>query len=506
MYKEFEEMHNLERIMIDSNEFVVERIKKLNKLYEAGINPYPYRYKDITHTLDILDNFERIDEAKEFTLAGRVMLLRRMGNATFANIIDEKGSIQIFFSKKLLGIEDYNILKLIDSGDIIGVEGTVFKTQTGEITIRAIKFELLSKSVRTLPEKYHGIQDADLRQRHRSLDMIMNNNVKQRFIKRSRAITAIREFLSNKEFIEVDTPILDTKYGGGEAKPFTTFVNALDCEVFMNVSPELYLKRLIVGGIERVYTFARAFRNEGIDRTHYPEFSLFECYMSYADYNDMMELMENMYEYVFNKVNGTTEITYEGVKIDFKAPWKRAKMCDLVKHDTEIDVYNLTKEEIVEKITIKGLLEEKQKDGLDVKKASKGELIVTLFEEYSEKKLVQPTFVIDFPKESSPLCKVHRENPDLIERFEPYAYGVELGNAYSELNDPLRQRILLHDQASKLRAGLETASPMDEEFAVAIDTAMPPTGGLGIGIDRMIMFLTETSTIRDVIAFPLIKR
>ncbi|WP_160680413.1 lysine--tRNA ligase [Clostridium sp. C8-1-8] len=506
MYKEFEEVQNLEKVMPDYNEYVVERIKKLNKLEEAGINPYPYNYKAITHTKDIIDNFEKIAEDQEFNLAGRLMLMRRMGNATFANIIDEKGNIQVFFSKKILGAEVYNILKLIDIGDIIGVEGTVFKTQTGEITVRASKFELLSKSIRTLPDKYHGIQDADLKQRHRSLDMIMNEEVKQRFINRSKAIAAIREYLAGKEFIEVDTPILDTKYGGGEAKPFTTFVNALDCEVYMNVSPELYLKRLIVGGIERVYTFARAFRNEGIDRTHYPEFSLFECYMSYADYNDMMELMENMYEYVFNKVNGSTEITYEGVKIDFKAPWKREKMCDLVKQDTNIDVDNLTKEEIVKEILEKGLLEEEQREGLNLEIASKGELIVTLFEEYSEKKLIQPTFVIDFPKESSPLCKVHRENPDLIERFEPYAYGVELGNAYSELNDPLRQRILLQEQASKLRAGLETASPMDEEFAVAIDTAMPPTGGLGIGIDRMIMFLTETSTIREVIAFPLIKR
>ncbi|QAA32535.1 lysine--tRNA ligase [Clostridium manihotivorum] len=506
MYKEFEEVQNLEKVMPDYNEYVIERIKKLNKLEEAGINPYPYSYKATTHTKDIIDNFENIAEEQEFNLAGRLMLIRRMGNATFANITDEKGNIQVFFSKKILGAEAYNILKLIDIGDIIGVEGTVFRTQTGEITIRATKFELLSKSIRTLPDKYHGIQDADLKQRHRSLDMIMNDEVKKRFINRSRAIAAIREYLAAKEFIEVDTPILDTKYGGGEAKPFTTFVNALDCEVYMNVSPELYLKRLIVGGIERVYTFARAFRNEGIDRTHYPEFSLFECYMSYADYNDMMELMENMYEYVFNKVNGSTEITYEGVKIDFKAPWRREKMCDLVKQDTNIDVDNLTKEQIVREILEKGLLEEEQKEGLNLETASKGELIVTLFEAYSEKKLIQPTFVIDFPKESSPLCKVHRENPELIERFEPYAYGVELGNAYSELNDPLRQRILLQDQASKLRAGLETASPMDEEFAVAIDTAMPPTGGLGIGIDRMIMFLTETSTIREVIAFPLIKR
>jgi len=334
----------------------------------------------------------------------------------------------------------------------------------------------------------------------------MNEGVKERFIKRSKAITAVREYLNNLNFIEADTPVLDTKYGGGEAKPFTTFVNALDCNVYMNVSPELYLKRLIVGGIERVYTFARAFRNEGIDRTHYPEFSLFECYMSYADYNDMMRLMENIYDYVFNKVNGTTKIQYGNVEIDFKAPWKREKMCDLVKKDTGIDVETLTKEEIIKSIKDNGFLIESQNEGLVINECSKGELIVSLFEAYSEKNLIQPTFVIDFPEESSPLCKIHRNNSDLIERFEPYAYGVELGNAYSELNDPLKQRILLHEQASKLRAGLETASPMDEEFAVAIDTGMPPTGGLGIGIDRMIMFLTSSHTIKDVIAFPLIKR
>lgn len=506
MYTEFESIENLEKIMPDSNEFIVERVKKLNKLCELGVNPYPYKYKETTHTKDICDNFENIDQEKEFTVAGRVMLIRRMGNATFANIIDQKGSIQIFFSKKLIGAESYKILKLIDTSDIIGVDGTVFKTETGEITIRASKFELLSKSIRTLPEKYHGIQDADLRQRHRSLDMIMNQDVRDRFIKRSRGISAIREFLNNMNFTEVDTPILDTKYGGGEAKPFTTFVNALDCEVYMNVSPELYLKRLIVGGIERVYTFARAFRNEGIDRTHYPEFSLFECYMSYADYNDMMELMENMYEYVFTKVNGTTKIHYGEEDIDFKAPWRRARMCDLVKEETGIDVENIAREEIIRNIKDNDLLIESQNEGLNVDECSKGDLIVNLFEEYCEKQLIQPTFVIDFPEESSPLCKNHRTNSELIERFEPYAYGVELGNAYSELNDPLKQRILLHDQASKLRAGLETASPMDEEFAVAIDTAMPPTGGLGIGIDRMIMFLTESNTIRDVIAFPLIKR
>ncbi|WP_315069477.1 lysine--tRNA ligase [uncultured Clostridium sp.] len=508
MYEQYENLSELENIMPDANEFIAERIKKLNKLYELGINPYPYNYvyNKMTHTREICDNFDNINDSEVFILAGRLMFIRRMGNATFANISDEKGDIQIFFSKKLLGAENYKILKLIDVGDIIGIEGSVFKTQTGEITIRAVKFELLSKSIRTLPEKYHGIQDSELRQRHRSLDMIMNSEVKERFIKRSKAITAIREYLNEMNFIECDTPVLDTKYGGGEAKPFKTFVNDLDSEVYMNVSPELYLKRLIVGGIERVYSFARCFRNEGIDRTHYPEFTLMECYMSYADYEDMMRIMEGIYEYVFTKVNGSTKIKYGEVEIDFKAPWRRETMCNLVKQDTGIDVENMSKTEIVNEIKEKELLLEEQNEGVDINEASKGELIVSLFEGYSEKKLIQPTFVIDFPKESSPLCKVHRKNPNLIERFEPYAYGVELANAYSELNDPLRQRTLLHDQAEKLRGGLETASPMDEEFAVAIDTAMPPTGGLGIGIDRLIMFLTGANTIKDVIAFPLVKR
>lgn len=506
MIKDYTNIENLQEIMQDGNEFVVEKIKKIDKLREMGVNPYPYSYEDITHSKYIIDNFNDISEEKVFNLAGRVMLLRRMGNATFLNLSDQEGDIQVFISKSLVGPEKYQILKQIETGDIIGIKGIVFKTKTEEITIKASDMTLLSKAIRTLPEKYHGIQNADLRQRHRSLDMIMNPEVKERFIKRSKAIVAIREFLNNMEFIEAEVPILDTKYGGGEAKPFTTFVNALDCEVYMNVSPELYLKRLMVGGIERVYTIGRSFRNEGIDRTHYPEFTLFECYMAYADYNDMMKLMENLYEHVFTKLNGSTKVMCGDMEIDFKAPWRRATMCSLVKEQIGLDVESASKDEIINKIKEDNLLKEKQLEGLNIEESSKGELIINLFEEYCEGKLMQPTFVIDYPIESSPLCKVHRKNPELIERFEPFAYGVELGNAYSELNEPLRQRILLHEQASKLRAGLETASPMDEEFAVAIDTGMPPAGGLGIGIDRMIMFLTGANSIKDVIAFPLIKR
>ncbi|OZV13129.1 lysine--tRNA ligase [Tissierella sp. P1] len=506
MYNNYTDLNNLSEIMQDANEFMVERVKKLIQLKKSGINPYPYFFITNSNSKYIMKNFDSINSDQEFILAGRVMLLRRMGKVTFLNIRDQQGTIQIYISKADVGEEEYNLIKLIDTGDIIGVQGSVFRTKTGEITVEAKKITMLSKSIRPLPEKYHGIQDADLRQRHRSLDMIMNEDVKQRFINRSKAMFAIREFMDGRDFMEMETPILDTKYGGGEAKPFITNVNALNCEVFMNVSPELYLKRLMVGGIDRVYTMVRAFRNEGIDRTHYPEFTLFECYMAYADYDDMMRLMEQLYEYVFLKVKGTTKATYDGVEIDFKAPWKRRTMCNLVKENTGIDVEILSRENIISLIKEKELLLGEQEEGLELEETSKGDLILILFEAYSEKYLIEPTFVIDFPLDSSPLCKVHRSNPELIERFEPYAFGVELGNAYSELNDPLRQRILLHDQANKLRAGLETASPMDEEFAVAIDTAMPPAGGLGIGIDRMMMFLTDSPSIKDVIAFPLIRR
>lgn len=506
MYSDYVDIENLKEIMPDANNFMTERIKKLAELECRGINPYPYGLGKTTTASFILEQFDSITEEQLFTLGGRILLIRKMGSAAFMNIRDRSGEIQLYFNKALLGEEKYDILRFFDIGDIIGLEGSAFRTKSGEITIRVTDYSILCKAIRPLPEKFHGIQDTDLRQRHRSLDMIMNKGVKERFIKRAKGMAAVREFMTGMDFIEAETPVLDTKYGGGEAKPFVTYVNALDSEVFMNVSPELYLKRLMVGGIDRVYTIGRSFRNEGIDRSHYPEFTLLECYMAYADYTDMMRLMENLYDYVFTKVNGSTVVNYENVEIDFKAPWKRARMCELVKADTGLDVEFMSREAIVEAVNAGCLLPGAASKGFEVEAASKGELILQLFEEYCEAKLIQPTFVMDFPRESSPLCKVHRGNPELIERFEPYTFGIELGNAYSELNDPLRQRILLHEQAGMLRAGLETASPMDEEFAVAIDTGMPPAGGLGIGIDRMMMFLTESYSIRDVIAFPLVKR
>jgi lysyl-tRNA synthetase, class II len=487
---------------VSINSIIEKKIEKVNALKKAGINPYPYTYDPTHKALEIKDNFAKYQDTDIVKVAGRVMLLRNMGKSTFLNLADQSGDIQIYFGQKQVGEESYELFKKVDVGDIIGVEGTVFKTRTEEITVRAQNFTILTKSIRPLPEKFHGIVDKELRYKHRSLDMIMNKEVQEVFTKRALAMKAMRDFMDKQNFLEIETPILDTKYGGGEAQPFTTKVNALDCDVYLGVSPELFLKRLIVGGFERVFNIGKSFRNEGIDRTHYPEFTEIECYMAYADYNDMMKLTENLYEHVFLTVNGSTKVEYDGKELDFKAPWPRIRMTDFVKKQLDIDVEKLTKEEIVAQIQVKKIALE---EDLDFKKISKDSLIILLFEEFCEKKIEQPTFVIDFPRESSPLCKIHRTNPELIERFEPFVNGVELGNAYSELNDPVEQRRLFEDQAQKLRAGLETASPMDERFVEAIETGMPPCGGLGLGLDRMIMFLTGAHSIRDVIAFPITK-
>ncbi|GAA0182319.1 lysine--tRNA ligase [Clostridium sediminicola] len=506
MYTRYTDIENLKEIMPDANEYNVNRIAKINRIHENGRNPYPYSFRDTTHIYYILDKFEAIEDEDIFSIAGRIMLIRDMGKTIFMNIKDESGNIQLYLNAKLLGKEDFSEVKNLDVGDIIGTIGTIFKTKTGEITLRVKELVLLTKSIRPLPEKFHGIQDVELRERYRSLDMIMNDDVKNRFINRSRAITAIRDFLNSRGYYEVDTPILDTKYGGGEAKPFVTHVNALNTDAYLTVSPELFLKRFIVGGIEKVYTFCRAFRNEGIDRTHYPEFTLLECYQAYSDYRDMMELMENVYDNTFRKVLGSTVVNIERVSVDFKAPWRRVTMYDLVNEELGIELNSMNEIQIKEYVTENNLFPQMQLNKSQVEDMSKGYLILNLFETFCESKIIQPTFVIDYPYETSPLCKTHRENTELIERFEPFAAGVELGNAYSELNDPIRQRELLKEQSDKLRAGLETASPMDEEFARAVDVGMPPTGGLGVGIDRLIMFLTEASSIKDVIAFPITKR
>ncbi|MBT3260683.1 lysine--tRNA ligase [bacterium] len=487
---------------VTTNSIIEKKIEKVNALKKAGINPYPYTYDPTHKALEIKDNFAKYQDTDIVKVAGRVMLLRNMGKSTFLNLADQSGDIQIYFGQKQVGEESYELFKKVDVGDIIGVEGTVFKTRTEEITVRAQNFTILTKSIRPLPEKFHGIVDKELRYKHRSLDMIMNKEVKETFLKRALATKLIRNFMDQKGFVEIETPLLDTKYGGGEAKPFSTKVNALDMQVYLSISPELYLKRLMVGGIERVYNIGKSFRNEGIDRTHYPEFTSMEFYLAYADYHDTMKLTEDLYEYVFKTVNGTTKVVYDGQELDFKAPWPRVRMTDFIKQQLEIDVENLTKDEILAQMKVQKITLE---EDLDFSKVSKDSLIILLFEEFCEKLIIQPTFVIDFPKESSPLSKAHRQNPELIERFEPFVKGVEIGNGYSELNDPVEQRCLLEDQAQKLRAGLETATPMDERFVEAIEAGLPPASGVGLGIDRMMMFLTGAQSIRDVIAFPICK-
>jgi len=473
----------------DFNEHIANRLEKVNTLREEGINPYPYNFE----RLHIISEASEIDQ--NYTIAGRIMLLRNMGKSCFLNIRDHSGEIQVYMNQKVI---NSLIMSNIEVGDIIGVKGDLFLTKTGEMTIRSQEVELLTKSIRPLPDKHKGLQDPEAKVRHRSLDMIMNPSVRETLVNRARGMAAIRSFMSQRGYLEMDTPVLDMSYGGGEAQPFVTSVNALSSEAFLSVSPELYLKRYIVGGIDRVYTFSRSFRNEGIDRTHYPEFTLFECYQSYADYNDMMVLMEDLYEHTFMEVNGTTKTVVNGVEVDFKAPWKRVKMLDMVSEVLEINLNQMSDDDL------RVLCQETIND--EVPNHTRGELIYELFEAECEHRIVEPTFVIDYPYETSPLCKKHRDDESLIERFEPFVVGIELGNAYSELNDPIRQRELLYDQAEALRGGLDSASPMDEVFTKAIDIGMPPTGGLGIGIDRLMMFLTGSSHIKEVIGFPMVKR
>lgn len=482
----------MEHLIPDLNEHISNRIEKLEKIKAAGINPYPHNYDKKNNICEL-----KLDEM-EYQIAGRIILLRRMGKSVFLNLRDGSSEIQVYLHKSKV---DNVILNLIETGDIIGVTGKMFLTKTEEKTLKAENLVILTKSIRPLPDKYQGLSDKEILARHRSIDMIANIKVRDRFINRSLAMRSIRRFMENRGFYEVETPILDTTYGGGEAKPFVSEVNAISSEVFLNVSPELYLKRYLVGGIEKAYTFARSFRNEGIDKTHYPEFTLFECYESYADYYDMMELMESLYETTFNDVLGTTIVDVNGTKVDFKAPWIRMKMLDRINEFFNINLSDMTDEELLE-FSIKNL----NMSEYEIQNMSRGYQILNIFETHCEHLITQPTFVMDYPYETSPLCKLHRNNEKLIERFEPFVMGIELGNAYSELNDPIRQRRLLLEQSDKLRAGLETASPMDEAFAVAIDIGMPPTGGLGIGIDRLMMFLTGANHIKDVIGFPLTKK
>ncbi len=486
--------------MPTEEELINERRKKREELLKLGINPYPYNYAPTHNSAQVSEKYKTLQPEEKTNdnvkVAGRIVGLRRMGKATFMHILDQHGKVQAYFKYDDIP-KEYDILKLIDMGDWIGIEGIIFKTKTGEITVWAKKFEILCKALRPLPEKWHGLTDIEQRYRKRYVDLIINPQVREAFIKRAKIIEIIRNSLNSKDFLEVDTPILQPIYGGAAAKPFKTHLNTLKMDVFMRISPELYLKRLIVGGYEKVYEFAKNFRNEDIDRTHNPEFTGFELYQAYADFNTMKEIVEDLYIACAKALHGSTKFEYQGNIIDVKKPWQSYTMAEALQKYAGIDSDKLTQEDM-NKLC--------QQHKLKVEAHySKGQLMQALFEELVEEKLVQPTFITHHPVESTPLCKSCREphmKEHFIERFEPFICGMEIANAYSELNDPVKQRQLLEEQANQLKAGSEEAHPMDEDFIQAIEYGMPPTGGLGLGIDRMIMLLTNNPSIRDVLFFP----
>ena len=472
--------------------------EKLAALQEAGKDPFQITKFDVTaHSGDVKENYGQM-EGKTVSLAGRIMQKRVMGKASFCNIQDLKGNIQSYVARDSVGEEVYADFKKYDVGDIVGITGEVFKTKTGEISIHAAEITLLSKSLQILPEKYHGLTNTDLRYRQRYTDLIMNEKVKETFIKRSKIISAIRRFLDNQGFMEVETPMLVSNAGGAAARPFETHFNALDEDVKLRISLELYLKRLIVGGLERVYEIGRVFRNEGLDTSHNPEFTLMELYQAYTDYNGMMDLTENMFRSVAQEVCGTTMIPYEGEMIDLGNPFERITMIDAVKKYTGIDF-----DQIPDTAAAKKLADEKEVHYEE--RHTKGDILNLFFEEFVEEHLVQPTFVMDHPVEISPLTKRKPDKPDYVERFELFITGHEMCNAYSELNDPIDQRERFRAQEALLAQGDEEANHTDEDFLNALEIGMPPTGGIGYGIDRLVMLLTDSAAIRDVLLFPTMK-
>ncbi|AWI07377.1 lysine--tRNA ligase [Clostridium drakei] len=492
---------NLNQLQEDFNQLIKERREKFFKLQEQGKDPFDVYKVERTHVSNqIKDNYEEL-EGKSVTVAGRLMSKRVHGKAGFSDLHDRYGKIQLYIKINDVGEERLKEYKSFDIGDILSITGNVFKTKTGEVTLHITDFQLLAKSLRPLPEKWHGLKDPDLRYRQRYVDLIVNQDVKDTFIKRTKIIKAIRTFLDDKEYLEVETPILSTIAGGAAAKPFITHHNALSLDMYLRIATELYLKRLIVGGFERVYEIGRNFRNEGMDVRHNPEFTCMELYQAFADYNDMMELTENMVAFVCEKVLGTTKVTYEDTEIDFTPPWRRITMVDAVKEYTGVD-FNVINDDD----EARGIAKEKHINmKKQLKDCTKGDILIALFEEFCEDKLMQPTFVCDYPVENSPLTKKKRGNAAFTERFEGFVYGREVCNAYSELNDPIVQKDRFLQQLRERELGDDEAYMMDNDFINALEIGMPPTGGLGIGIDRLIMFLTNTSSIRDVILFPTMK-
>ena len=477
------------------------RREKLAELQKADKDPFDVYKVNRTHTTgEVRDNYEEL-EGKEVTIAGRIMSKRGQGKVVFSDIHDKDGKMQLFLKIDKVGEENLKEYKTYDIGDWVAATGEVFTTQRGEISINVNSFELTCKSLKPLPEKWHGLKDPDLRYRQRELDIITNSEVKDTFVKRSRIISAMREFLDNRGFLEVETPILSPIAGGAAAKPFVTHHNTLDMDMFLRIAPELYLKRLIVAGFEKVYEIGRNFRNEGMSVRHNPEFTAIELYEAYSDYNDMMEITENMVAYVCEKINGTTKVTYQGTEIDFMPPWRRITMVDAVKEYAGVDFTTINSDEEAQAIAKEKNLEFPK----PLNTVTKGEVLNALYEEFGEEKMIQPTFIMDYPVENSPLTKKKRGNAEFTERFEAFVFGRELGNAYSELNDPIVQRERFEQQAREREYGDDEAYMLDEEFMSALETGMPPTGGLGIGIDRLIMFLTDSASIRDVILFPTMK-
>ena len=473
------------------------RRQKLQALIDAGQNPYELTRYDVTHhSRDVIDGFDKL-EGQTVSLAGRMTSRRVMGKASFAHLLDGQGDIQIYVTRDDLGVDAYTDFKKYDIGDILGVSGVVFRTKTGEISVHVKSLTLLCKSLKVLPEKFHGLQDTDLRYRQRYVDCIVNPEVRDTFRKRSAIIAAVREFLDGRGYLEVDTPVLHTLEIGASARPFRTHHNALDIPMFLRIETELYLKRLIVGGFERVYEVGRIFRNEGMDATHNPEFTSVETYQAYADYNEIMEMVEQLYEFVALKALGTTDVTYQGQVIHLKAPWKRITMADAVKEACGVDWTAWQSDE-------EARAEMARRDIHVEKDARRGDCLAALFDEYVEATLIQPTFIIDYPVEISPLAKRKPENPALTERFEFFITGHEMGNAFSELNDPIDQRRRFEEQVAA-RAAQGIHAEVDEDFVTALEYGMPPTGGLGFGLDRMVMLLTDSPTIRDVLLFPTMK-
>ncbi len=492
-------MENSER----ENPLRAEKRKKLHSLREKGVNPFPYSFER-THTVrEVVAQFEsklgpeQKAEGAKLKVAGRLMTMRTMGKAAFFHFQDQSGKMQAYIKSEEIKPEDQLVFDHLDIGDIIGLEGGVFKTKKGELSIRVEKLTMLCKTLEPLPEKFHGLADIEQKYRYRHLDLIMDAESRKVFETRSLIIREIRRFLDDRGFLEVETPVLQPIYGGAAAYPFSTQHRALDMKLFLKISPELYLKRLIVGGFEKVYEVSKNFRNEGIDRTHNPEFSLLEWYEAYTDYNYQMKQFEELVAHVVKKVKGTTKIQYQGKEIDFTPPWTRLSVYDSIKKYGGVDV---------EKLDAKALFKVIKDNGSDLEKpGSHGEMVMELWDQKVEEHLWNPTFIIDFPVEMSPLTKIHRGKQGLVERFEPVCAGMEIGNAYSELNDPEDQLARLKEQEAK-RVVDEEAQPMDENFMHAIDVGMPPTGGVGLGVERLVMLLTDRPSIRDIILFPTMKK